>query len=110
MRLVLDEILEKSNQDEKNVAQLSTLSAELQNAINQAIRGLQFGDINGQHLQYIIDVMAFVSSHFSFNNSAELQALLTEYQSYFDNMRDKRQSIYNPVSASSMASGSVELF
>ena len=110
VRLVLNEILEKSNQDEKNVSQLSILSAELQNAINQAIRGLQFGDINGQHLQYIIDVMAFISSHFTFNNSAELQALLTEYQSYFNKMRNKRQSIYNPVSASSMDSGSVELF
>ncbi|WP_324295598.1 methyl-accepting chemotaxis protein [Rheinheimera sp. UJ51] len=110
VRKVLDEILEKSSKDEKNVAQLATLAAELQLAINEAIRGLQFGDINGQHITYIIEILGFISEHFKFNDSEHLQSVLTECQHYFADVREKRKSIYNPVSATSMDSGSIDLF
>ena len=82
---------------------------ELQSALNQSIRGLQFGDINSQHLNFILQDLHLIQgllndivSHPD-DLSAKLEQALAEVQSH-------RQQRNNPVSASSMAGGDVELF
>ena len=82
---------------------------ELQSALNQSIRGLQFGDINSQHLHFILQDLHLIQgllndivSHPD-DLSAKLEQALAEVQSH-------RQQRNNPVSASSMAGGDVELF
>lgn len=82
---------------------------ELQSALNQSIRGLQFGDINSQHLHFILQDLHLIQgllndivSHPD-DLSAKLEQALAEVLSH-------RQQRNNPVSASSMAGGDVELF
>ena len=82
---------------------------ELQSALNQSIRGLQFGDINSQHLNFILQDLHLIQgllndivSHPD-DLSTKLEQALAEVQSH-------RQHRNNPVSASSMAGGDVELF
>ncbi len=82
---------------------------ELQSALNQAIRGLQFGDINSQHLHFILQDLHLIQGllndivNHPDDLSAKLEQALAEVQSH-------RQQRNNPVSASSMAGGDVELF
>lgn len=82
---------------------------ELQSALNQSIRGLQFGDINSQHLHFILQDLHLIQGllndivNHPDDLSAKLEQALAEVQSH-------RQQRNNPVSASSMAGGDVELF
>lgn len=107
---VLDEILAKSEQDAKNANSLSALAQELEQAINSAIRGLQFGDINGQHLIYIKKILDFTCNGLKRCHASDTKQLLSNYQNFVADLSQQRQQTNNPVSSSSMSSGSVELF
>lgn len=81
----------------------------LQTALHQSIRGLQFGDINSQQLNFILQdlhlIQALLTDFIDHPTelSLKLQAALTQVDEH-------RQQRNNPVSSSSMASGEVELF
>lgn len=107
---VLDEILAKSEQDAKNANSLNALAQELEQAINSAIRGLQFGDINGQHLIYIKKILDFTSNGLKRCHASGTHQMLSNYQNFVADLSQLRQQTNNPVSSSSMSSGSVELF
>lgn len=88
---------------------LDHIKEELQTALHQSIRGLQFGDINSQQLNFILQdlhlIQALLTDFIDHPTelSLKLQAALTQVDEH-------RQQRNNPVSSSSMASGEVELF
>lgn len=107
---VLDEILAKSKQDQKNANILQGLAQDLQQAINDAIRGLQFGDINGQHLIYIKNIMDVMSAGLKKCHVIDEPYSTETIYAFVASLSAQRQQGKNPVSSSSMTSGEIELF
>lgn len=105
----IGQLVKKATLETDVARSLDGSTHELQSALNQSIRGLQFGDINSQHLHFILQDLHLIQgllndivSHPD-DLSAKLEQALAEVQSH-------RQQRNNPVSASSMAGGDVELF
>ena len=105
----IEQLVKKATLETDVARSLDGSTHELQSALNQSIRGLQFGDINSQHLHFILQDLHLIQgllndivSHPD-DLSAKLEQALAEVQSH-------RQQRNNPVSASSMAGGDVELF
>lgn len=105
----IGQLVKKATLETDVARSLDGSNHELQSALNQSIRGLQFGDINSQHLNFILQDLHLIQgllndivSHPD-DLSTKLEQALAEVQSH-------RQHRNNPVSASSMAGGDVELF
>ncbi len=105
----IGQLVKKASLETDVARSLDGSTHELQSALNQSIRGLQFGDINSQHLHFILQDLHLVQELLNdiVNNPndllAKIQQALSEVQSH-------QQQRNNPVSASSMAGGDVELF
>jgi methyl-accepting chemotaxis protein len=106
----LDSIISKSEIDATISIELEQMVKELTSALHDSIRGLQFGDINSQNLIYTKELVSFLGKIVDSmqNDSVEdLTAALSEQQEVI-NQRNK--TTLNPVSASSMSSGEIDLF
>lgn len=106
----LESIIAKAESDALTTAGLDELSQKLQDSLSDAVRGLQFGDINGQHLLFTKETISFVNSHLASIDGTDIDALIAEFNVYLEGIRERRYSGHNPVSASSMDVGDVELF
>ena len=106
----LESIIAKAESDAVTTAGLDELSQKLQDSLSDAVRGLQFGDINGQHLLFTKETISFVNSHLASIDGKDIDALISEFNVYLEGIRERRYSGHNPVSASSMDVGDVELF
>ena len=106
----LENIISKAERDAETTAGLDTLAKELQDALNKAVRGLQFGDINGQHLLFTKETINFVASHLEQIGGKDMEELISEFSAYLRVIKERRYAEHNPVSASSMDAGDVELF
>lgn len=108
VQTAIAQLVEKSNQ-EANIAQLLEHDTQiLEGSINAAIRGLQFGDINSQHLNFVcrdLDIIGQTLSQLVGQGDLDQQMALAKEQ-----IRMHRQKRSNPVSSDSMASGDIELF
>jgi methyl-accepting chemotaxis protein len=85
-------------------------SHELENALDTAIRGLQFGDLNGQNLQFTVSSIAFIREqiqNLSFGNAYQTAS---ELHDYLETMKTRKTNSYNPVSATNMVAGDIDLF
>ncbi len=106
----LKSIIRKAESDISGASELESIRQQLSGATGQAIRGMQFGDINGQNLSYTHDIIGFVVQQLSElapHNGAEIREKLENYQS---SLTEKGQADHNPVSATSIEAGEVELF
>lgn len=110
IRLALEKIIDKAESDANITQGLDQLSQQLEDALSRAIRGLQFGDINGQHLLYAKETLGFVNQLLKSINDENIDRLIAETTQHLDASREKRTHSHNPVSASSMDSGDIELF
>jgi methyl-accepting chemotaxis protein len=106
----LDSIIVKAQSDSKITNELEQIVALLDKSINDSIRCLQFGDINGQNLSFTIETLRFMSSHIKNISATNVDVIISELQKYLDKMHQRRSSSYNPVSSSTMKSGEIELF
>ncbi len=109
----ISELLEKSKHDQLIASRLDEISGHLVSALHGAMRGLQFEDMTSQNLRHTMELMrlldpitnTLILSARGFRNvKAELREEITHYQQKLS-LRVK-----NPVSASSMQSGDVDLF
>ena len=103
-------IIRKAETDIQGASELEAIRQQLADATAAAIRGLQFGDINGQNLTYtreIIDFIGLQLSELSPNTAAKVKENLANYQM---SLTEKGQADHNPVSSTSMDAGDVELF
>ncbi|WP_425542096.1 methyl-accepting chemotaxis protein [Bowmanella denitrificans] len=106
----LDMIVAKSDEDELTTKELDQVAHRLEGALHNAIRGLQFDDINSQNLNFSRGVIEFIHEHLAQLDDDNLPALIKEFHGYLETMRIDRQTRRNPVSSSSVSAGEVELF
>jgi methyl-accepting chemotaxis protein len=107
----LDSIIKKAESDSVVTSGLEQAALELDAALGNAIRGLQFGDINGQNLQFTLDTLTFLRSHIESISLDNLAGAIEEVHSHLENMRARKESAgHNPVSATSMEAGEIDLF
>ena len=103
-------IIKKAEADIQGASELEAIRQQLADSTAAAIRGLQFGDINGQNLSYtreIIDFIVLQLSELSPESATKVKDNLANYQI---SLTEKGQADHNPVSSTSMDAGDVELF
>ena len=103
-------IIKKAEADIQGASELEAIRQQLADSTAAAIRGLQFGDINGQNLTYtreIIDFIVLQLSELSPESATKVKDNLANYQI---SLTEKGQADHNPVSSTSMDAGDVELF
>ncbi|QEY18668.1 chemotaxis protein [Cellvibrio sp. KY-GH-1] len=109
MQKVSGSLIQRAERDQKITKDMEPLVVELVNQLHNAIRALQFEDMSTQNMRYIIQRLqelilisqSMVEVGRDFN---ELHSAVKNYRE--DSMREK----HNPVSNSSVESGSVDLF
>ena len=86
------------------------LSHQLEDTLAGAIRGLQFGDINGQHLLFTKKSIGFINDQLKLIDDKNIDNLISETTAYLKTVRERKINVHNPVSASNMDSGDIDLF
>lgn len=103
-------IIRKAEADIRGASELEGIRQQLSDSTNSAIRGMQFGDINGQNLTYTREIIDFVVAQLKDLNKVTAQQVKENLANYQLSLKDKGQADHNPVSATSMDAGEVELF
>jgi methyl-accepting chemotaxis protein len=103
-------IIDKAESDANVTVGLERASQDLDHALSQAIRGLQFGDINGQNLSYTQDTIATLRGHLEHLTPENIDDISAQMHQYLEKMQSRKRDRHNPVSATSMDSGDIELF
>lgn len=106
----LAEIIRKAEADLITTKQIEDIGSQLDDSINTAIRGMQFGDINGQHIQYTQDMLKFILEQLATLNATNIESFVRALNEYQKGLAQKGKNDHNPVSATSMDAGEVELF
>ncbi len=109
MQNVSGNLIRKADKDQDITVAMEQQVSHLVEALHNAMRAMQFEDMSTQNLRYIIqrlDELIPISHSLADTNSnlLQLEVALEEYKN--NDMRAK----HNPVSASSVVSGSVDLF
>lgn len=102
----------RRNIEENSLAyvQVSRLTQEIKAFLNESVRGVQFGDINGQNLQFCLDTLTFIREQIETIGSEDLDVVISDIREYLDNIRQRRDNNLNPVSSTSMEAGEIEFF
>jgi len=103
----LAEIIRKAEADLITTKQIEDIGSQLDDSINTAIRGMQFGDINGQYTQ---DMLKFILEQLATLNATNIESFVRALNEYQKGLAQKGKNDHNPVSATSMDAGEVELF
>lgn len=106
----LQQIITKAESDINTTRTLESVGQELTQAINDAVRGLQFGDINSQNLAYTMSILELVIDGLSQTHSNDIATLTEKLQDYRAALTERGVLDHNPVSATSMNAGDVEFF
>lgn len=108
VQTAIAQLVEKSKQEAVLARQLEQDTVVLEQSIYAAIRGLQFGDINSQHIQFVCRDLDIIGESL---NVAMVDADINQKMAIAkEQIRIHHQQRSNPVSSDSMASGDVELF
>jgi methyl-accepting chemotaxis protein len=110
IHITLDTINLKSKANPEVPLELHDIAKRLEATLNNSIRGLQFGDINGQNLIYTKGMLAFVISQLQTINVQSSNGLSQFLKKQPEIIRNRQLTVTNPVSSSSMSSGEVTLF
>jgi methyl-accepting chemotaxis protein len=103
-------IINKAESDSKVTQGLGKIASDLDESLSQAIRGLQFGDINGQNLSFTIETIQFVREHIEHLTPENIDVISHEIHDYLEQLKNRKRNAHNPVSATSMESGDIDLF
>lgn len=106
----LDAIIVKAESDADTTTTLEGISGQLDAAIGSAIRGMQFGDMNGQNLTYTEEMLSIVNEQLPLLGTLDTAQVEKNLDSLQSNMKNRSNLDHNPVSASSVDAGEVELF
>lgn len=109
VQTAINQLVKKAAIETEIAKSLDGSTQELQSALNQAIRGLQFGDINSQHILFVIQDIELTKEALlnTVSSSQDLSKVLQQALHFVNTNKEHRS---NPVSATSMAGGDVELF
>jgi methyl-accepting chemotaxis protein len=103
-------IIDKAESDAKVTHGLEKAAYDLEQALSQAIRGLQFGDINGQNISFTLNTIKFVREQLQHLTPQNIEAIREEIHEFLEIARNRKRDINNPVSTNSMAAGDIDLF
>ena len=103
-------IITKAESDAEVTSGLEETARQLEESLTSAIRGLQFGDINGQNLEFTAESLAFVRDHIERLDFENIEQIAQEIHEYLESMKSRKTSSHNPVSATSMDAGDIDLF
>ncbi|GGF77123.1 methyl-accepting chemotaxis protein [Alteromonas lipolytica] len=107
----LERIIVKAEHDQTITSGLQSLSVELDTALGNATRSLQFGDINRQYIEYTIATVSLLNINLTaLLDTSERQALLNNPEQFQQKVQSEWSAIHNPVSSSSVEAGDIELF
>lgn len=104
------QLVAKAVEEKSTAEHLDKNTVALEQAIHDAIRALQFGDMNSQNLVYTAENMHFIQSHLNGLSSDEIMHASEDLHQKLEEMRQYRQQRSNPVSANSIASGDIDFF
>jgi hypothetical protein len=96
--------------DKTQTEKLSQNNEALQKALNDAIRSLQFDDMNTQNLTFTAESLSFLQSQFLSLKSSQLVSAASDVSQSLQEIKEYRESRSNPVSANSVDDGGVDLF
>jgi methyl-accepting chemotaxis protein len=109
----IDELLEKSKHDQVIATNLDEISSLLVNALHQAMRGLQFEDMTSQNVNHSLNLMRSLEPITSTLMSGT-RGLGSVHTALREEIKNHQQQLSvrakNPVSATSMQSGDIDLF
>ncbi|WP_395338609.1 methyl-accepting chemotaxis protein [Ningiella sp. W23] len=103
-------IIEKAESDSLVTQGLETVAHNLDEALSQAIRALQFGDINGQNLAFTLDTISFVRQQIEHLTPENVTDISAQINDYLEQLHSRKRNAHNPVSATSMEAGDIDLF
>ncbi len=110
INLALNSIIEKAESDSEVTSGLEKMSIDLEASLSKAIRGLQFGDINGQNLSYTKDSITFIGNSLASTNISNIEEVTQQVHAHINKINERKNNQHNPVSANSMDAGDVDLF
>ena len=110
MQDALKRIIEKAEEDEAVTRKLDGIATRLEASIFDAIRALQFDDINSQNINFTNETLEFLLDQLDTLNIGDLEMVKKEFHNYLAKMRQRRDVSRNPVSSSDIESGEIELF
>lgn len=110
IHVALESIVEKAESDANVTNSLDDLSHQLEAALSNATRALQFDDINGQNLQFTQGTLEFIREHISSVSQQDVSQLIDEFHAYLESIKSRRYNELNPVSSANMDAGDLELF
>ena len=103
-------IIGKAESDSTVTSGLEQVAIDLERSLSEAIRGLQFGDINGQNLEFTLNSMSFISQQISSLSLENLDDAMAQLQEHVCDLKQRKQDSHNPVSATSMDAGDIDFF
>ena len=103
-------IISKAESDSHVTAGLEGTAHQLEESLGTAIRGLQFGDINGQNIQFTITSIEFIKEHIDNLSFDNVDTIASELHDYLETMKSRKANNHNPVSATSMVAGDIDPF
>ncbi|MFQ3197831.1 MAG: methyl-accepting chemotaxis protein [Paraglaciecola sp.] len=110
IKAALTGIIHKAESDAGVISHLDEISQNLESALGQAIRALQFDDINNQSLAFTKETLGYIKELLSVACAPEGDAMLEDFNRCRDAFRAKREGKHNPVSSVDMEAGELELF
>ncbi|MBM6551737.1 methyl-accepting chemotaxis protein [Marinomonas ostreistagni] len=110
MQSMLEHVVEKAEVDEATAQRLDGLATDLESAIFDATRGLQFDDINSQNLLYTIETLEFITEQMRHLNQDSIESLEAVLESKLVSLKQRNEQKHNPVSQNTIESGDVDLF
>lgn len=110
IHIALESIVDKAESDATVTQSLDTLSQQLEVALSNATRALQFDDINGQNLQFTRDTLRFVREHLDAVSNQKITKIIDEFHANLESIKAIRYNEHNPVSSANMDAGDLELF
>ncbi len=101
---------ESTASDKTQTETLSKNNEALQKALNDAIRSLQFDDMNSQNLNFTAESLNFLQSQLLNLKRSKLVSAASDVSKSLQEIKEYRESRSNPVSAKSVDDGGVDLF
>ncbi|GAB5380143.1 MAG: methyl-accepting chemotaxis protein [Aliiglaciecola sp.] len=106
----LESIIDKAESDADVTQSLEQLSQRLEISLGEAIRALQFDDINGQNLRFTQETLTFIREHLYMVTEQDINLIIDDFHAYLETIKARRYNEHNPVSSSNMDAGDLELF
>ncbi|WP_019612920.1 methyl-accepting chemotaxis protein [Psychromonas ossibalaenae] len=107
----IEQLAHKADNDLHMTRNLDQLAGQLVEAVHDTMRGLQFGDISIQSLQFTLASIKQLTDSMEELANTEGRYIPEEIEQILHGLQSKKQqSVNNPVSSSNMDSGEVEFF